>query len=116
MHDEEHAYCPYFHHTIELIGRRWTGVILQVLSDGPARFAEIRASIPGLSDRLLTDRLTELEREEIVARCEQSGLPHYQLTTKGRQLLPVLDAVFDVVAAWSSDSTPIPKPGRVRQF
>ncbi len=60
------AYCPHFHHVIELIGRRWTGAILLVLANGPSRFSGLRHQIPGLSDRLLSERLDELEDEGIV--------------------------------------------------
>jgi len=53
--------CAEFHRTIELIGKRWTGAILAVLMQGPHRFNEILNSVSGLSDRLLTERLRELE-------------------------------------------------------
>ncbi|MEM9034702.1 MAG: helix-turn-helix domain-containing protein [Actinomycetota bacterium] len=114
MHDDTHEYCPYFHHTIELIGRRWTGVILWAMSDGPVRFAEVRSRVPGLSDRLLTDRLAELEAEGVVGRCERSGSSCYDLTDKGRQLLPALEAVSDVAAAWACEESPAERPGRIR--
>lgn len=110
----DHEYCPYFHHTIELIGRRWTAVILWTLSNGPIRFAEIRAAIPGLSDRLLTDRLTELEAEGIVGRCDQDGASCYRLTGKGEQVIPVLEAASSVASIWAGDESPADRPGRIR--
>ena len=62
-------YCEHYQAVIELIGRRWMGAILRVLmSDGPRRFNELLAAIPGLSDRLLTERLRELTEQEIVER------------------------------------------------
>lgn len=112
MHDDR--YCPFFHHTVELVGRRWSGVILRVLAVGPARFGDIRAKVPGLSDRLLTNRLTEFEAEGIVRRCEQDGVACYGLTEKGRALEPVLDAVAEVARTWARSEAPAPRPGRIR--
>ena len=62
------AFCPRYHHAVELIGRRWTGAILRAMLTGRCRFSEIAAAIPGLSDRLLSERLKELESEGIVVR------------------------------------------------
>lgn len=113
--DDCRRYCPSFHHTIELLGRRWNGVILHTLMGNAGRFGEIRAMIPGLSDRLLTERLRELEGEGLVARrcAGASTAPRYQLTAKGQALEPVIDAV----AAWAADWTPeapSPKPQSTR--
>ncbi len=60
--------CAEFHRTIELIGKRWTGSVLAVLMAGPRRFNEILNAVPGLSDRLLTERLRELENNGIAER------------------------------------------------
>ncbi len=62
------AFCPNYHRAVELIGRRWTGAILRVLLSGATRFSDVTAAIPGLSDRLLSERLKELEFEGIVTR------------------------------------------------
>src|SRR5688572_12324427 len=62
------AFCPTYHHAIELIGRRWTGAILRAMLSGEARFSDITSVVPGLSDRLLSERLKELEAEGIVTR------------------------------------------------
>ncbi len=81
--------CPRYHRAIELIGRRWTGAIIRVLLAGPRRFNEILAQIPGISDRLLTERLRELESSEIVLREVETGSPvrvTYGLTEMGRAL------------------------------
>jgi DNA-binding HxlR family transcriptional regulator len=81
--------CPRYHRAIELIGRRWTGAIIRVLLAGPRRFNEILSNIPGISDRLLTERLRELEQAEIVAREVETGSPvrvTYALTAMGRDL------------------------------
>jgi DNA-binding HxlR family transcriptional regulator len=53
--------CPLYHEAVELVGRRWTGAILRVLMDGPLRFSQIGQAVPELSDRLLSERMKELE-------------------------------------------------------
>jgi DNA-binding HxlR family transcriptional regulator len=95
--------CPRFHRAVELIGRRWTGAIVRVLAGGPHRFNELLAQIPGISDRLLTERLRELESEEIVLRRVQNGPPvrvTYELTPCGRDLSPALDEVARWAERW----------------
>lgn len=92
------GYCPHFHWAVELIGRRWTGAIMIVLSGGPRRFGEIRDAVPGLSDRLLVERLRELETQGVVVRAESAldgGAPlvTYGLTEEGTELVPVLEAI-----------------------
>lgn len=85
--------CPRFHRAVELIGRRWTGAILRTLMARPLRFNELLSAIPGISDRLLTERLRELETEEILIREVQAGSPvrvSYRLTERGSQLEPVM--------------------------
>src|SRR5918911_5340320 len=62
------ACCSLYHRAVELVGKRWTGAILLVLLDGPAHFSEIRHLVPDISDRLLSERLKELEAERIVER------------------------------------------------
>ena len=98
-----HSLCPRFHRAIELIGGRWTGPILQILMAGPARFAELRDSIPKISDRMLSERLRELEREEIVIRSVIPDSPvrvEYALTKKGRELQTSLEAVGRWAERW----------------
>jgi DNA-binding HxlR family transcriptional regulator len=91
-HDERDGpwgHCPVFQRSMELIGRRWSGAIIRVLLGGPMRFSDIIASVPGLSDRLLSERLRELEAEEVVSRTVIPDVPvriEYALTQKGREL------------------------------
>lgn len=95
--------CETFHGAVELIGRRWTGAIIQVMLAGAERFCEVRAAIPGISDRLLADRLKELEHEGILGRDVEDSRPpqvFYRLTEKGRELSPVLDAITDWAHRW----------------
>jgi DNA-binding HxlR family transcriptional regulator len=87
------ACCGLYHRAIELVGKRWTGAILLVLMDGPLHFSGIRHLVPELSDRLLSERLKELEAEGIVERRVLEGSPvrvEYSLTSKGRALEPTL--------------------------
>lgn len=93
---ESTAFCPYFHRAAELIGRRWTGAILRALLSGVTHFNEIKATIPDLSPRMLSERLKELEAEGILVREVTPTTPvrtEYRLTEKGEQLAPVLDAI-----------------------
>ena len=94
--------CSLYHRAVELVGKRWTGAILLVLMDGPLRFCEIRQLVPDLSDRLLSERLKELELEGIVERRASergSGRVDYALTAKGRALEPAVRAL----KRWASD-------------
>lgn len=95
--------CPRFHRAIELIGGRWTGPIVQILMGGPARFAELRAAIPNISDRMLSERLHELEQEGIVLRAVIPDTPvrvEYALSQKGRELQASLEAVSRWAERW----------------
>lgn len=95
--------CPRFHRAVELIGRRWTGAILRVLLPRPHRFNELLSAIPGISDRLLTERLRELESMQIIRRHVESGSPvrvSYELTRRGRELEVPLDALARWAEQW----------------
>ena len=96
-----------FHAAIELIGRRWAGAILWTLAARPHYFAELAASVPGLSDRLLSRRLRELEGAGLVERSVQNGTPprvSYALTEKGRSLEPALAELRDWARDWKLSS------------
>ena len=93
MSDEPAACCPHYHQAVELIGKRWTGAIVLVLLDGPLRFSQVGAAVPQLSDRLLSERMKELEARGLVERRVASGPPvrvEYALTEMGRDLEPAL--------------------------
>lgn len=95
--------CALYHRAVELVGKRWTGAILLVLLDGPLRFSEIRHLVPDLSDRLLSERLKELEAEDIVERRVMDGSPvrvEYALTGKGMALEPAVRALKSWANAW----------------
>jgi DNA-binding HxlR family transcriptional regulator len=86
--------CPLYHEAIELIGRRWTGAIVSVLIHRTTlRFGEIADSVPELSDRLLSERMKELEARGVVTRTVRPGRPvrvEYELTEMGRELAPAV--------------------------
>jgi DNA-binding HxlR family transcriptional regulator len=86
--------CPRYHEAVELVGKRWTGAILYVLlHGGRMRFSEIAHSVPDLSDRLLSERMKELEARKIVERHVTQTSPTkvcYELTEKGRELAPAM--------------------------
>ena len=94
------AFCPVYQRTVELIGRRWTGAILRALLSGVTRFSDVCETVPGLSDRMLAERLKELESEGIVRRTVIPETPvrvEYSLTEKGLGL----DAVIRSVSGWA---------------
>jgi DNA-binding HxlR family transcriptional regulator len=95
--------CSAYHAAIELIGKRWTGAILFVLLDGPLRFSEVKVLVPDLSDRLLSERLKELEAEGIVERRASEGVSpriEYALTEKGRALEPAVRSLKVWARSW----------------
>ncbi len=101
--------CPYYHEAVELIGRRWTGAILRVLMDGSLRFSEIAHAVPELSDRLLSERMKELEARGIVERTVHPGPPlrvEYKLSQMGRELEPALSELQRWAKRWLADRSP----------
>ena len=96
--------CPQYHEAIEFLGKRWTGAIVRVLMHrSPRRFSEIAAAVPQLSDRLLSQRMKELEARGVVARTVRPGRPprvEYALTPMGRELEPALAALEAWAQRW----------------
>src|SRR5262245_16411869 len=113
--------CSRFHRASELIGRRWTGAIIFVLLRSSCRFATLREAIPDITDRMLSDRLQELESEGIVARTVVPDTPvrvEYSLTKKGRSLVTAFDAIAEWAHKWIELDPPKEKaaePRRVRR-
>jgi DNA-binding HxlR family transcriptional regulator len=100
-HDDD--FCPHFHHAIELIGRRWTGVVLRTMLHGSTRFSDIAAAVPKLSDKMLAERLKELEAEGMITRRVVPVMPvrvEYELTDKGRALNGVVEALGEWADQW----------------
>ena len=103
--------CTRFHRASELIGRRWTGAILFVLLKQTSRFATLRAAIPGITDRMLSERLHELEQEGLVERTVVPETPvrvEYSVTRKGRALADAIGAIAD----WAEKYVPLDEPRR----
>ncbi|TYS90621.1 helix-turn-helix domain-containing protein [Rossellomorea aquimaris] len=95
--------CPKYAAAFELLGKRWIGMIIKVLFEGTCRFKDINSEIPNISQKLLTDRLKELEENGIVYREVLDEKPVkvlYSLTKKGRELEPVMEAVQGWAVKW----------------
>ncbi|WP_046174317.1 winged helix-turn-helix transcriptional regulator [Domibacillus indicus] len=93
--------CPRVEKAMQLLGKRWTGLVIKQLLNGPQRFSEIKAGFP-ISGKLLTERLKELEEEGIVTRKVYAEVPvrvEYTLTEKGR----ALKAVINEIEHWAHD-------------
>ena len=91
---------------MELIGKRWAGAIIWALSERPHFFAELSQIVPGLSDRLLSRRLRELEAEGMVKRSIHAGTPprvSYALTKKGKALRPAMRELRAWARHWNGD-------------
>ncbi len=105
--------CPKYEQAIQLLGKRWTGLLLYTLLEGPKRFCELTSTVEALSDRVLSDRLRELELEGVVERVVYPQIPvrvEYKLTEKGRGLEPVVLAIRRWADKWvpSPDSSLTP--------
>jgi DNA-binding HxlR family transcriptional regulator len=119
MDTETHAetaevFCPRYHHAVEVIGRRWTGAIIRAMLGGVARFSDITQTVPGLSDRMLSERLRELEAEGIVERLVFAETPvriEYRMTEKGRALAAVVESIATWAEEWIPLAEPSPAPG-----
>jgi DNA-binding HxlR family transcriptional regulator len=99
----EHQLCPKFEAAFEILGKRWTGLIIKVLLDGPKRFKDISESITGMSDRMLSERFKELELAGILIRHVYPETPvriEYELTEKGRALHIAMSEVQKWAEAW----------------
>ena len=104
-------YCPVAK-TLELVGERWTLLIVRELLVGPQRFTDLHAALEGIPRNLLADRLRDLEAHDIVTRAElppPAARAVYQLTEAGQGLLPVIGAL----AQWGLTHLPPPEPGEV---
>jgi len=89
--------------TADIIGSKWTAVIVHDLSEGPRRFTELERACPGISPRTLSERLDMLESQGLVARESYPESPprvEYELTAKGEALLPIIQAMSDFGHAW----------------
>ena len=108
--------CPRYEKAIELLGKRWTGLILRSLLERSRRFTEITGYVEGLSDRLLSERLQELEEAGIVERRVNTGRPvtvEYALTEKGNDLREALEAIQMWANRWIPQEEPVARSGHL---
>lgn len=90
-----------------VLGKRWNGLLLGALSAGPAAFSDLRRSLRGISDTVLSERLSELTHCELISRTVDPGPPvavRYELTDRGQALMPALNELI----AWSRENLPQP--------
>ena len=95
--------CPKYESAAELLGKKWTGLIIRVLLGGPKRFKDIKEQIPEMSDKMLTDRMKELEAAGILTRTVYPEMPvriEYELTEKGHQLEEVIQSIQHRGETW----------------
>ena len=95
----------------DIIGAKWTALIVHDLSEGPRRFSELERACPGISPRTLSERLRTLEEEELVIRRSYPETPprvEYELTEKGQALLPIIDAMRRFGHEWLHCDHPHP--------
>ncbi len=93
---QKHYNCP-VELSLDFVGGKWKAIILAWLKEGPHRYSELRQLMPGLADKVLTERLKELEELGLVAKIRLSGsgtAQFYQLTERGNSLRPILDALY----------------------
>jgi len=102
--DLEHA-CPKYEKAVQILGKRWTALIIRALLGGSCRFSEVSSYIAPISDRLLSQRLKELEVEGLVERRVYPETPariEYVLTGKGRELQQVVEAIQRWADKWEA--------------
>jgi len=100
---EKYHLCPKFEDAFELLGKRWTGLIIRTLLNEQKRFTDISTAIPNMSARMLTERFKELEDHGIVIRTVYPETPvriEYELTEKGKELSTVMDEIQKWAEKW----------------
>ncbi|MBI2285486.1 helix-turn-helix transcriptional regulator, partial [Candidatus Saccharibacteria bacterium] len=84
---------------LSIMGNKWTALLIMELAAGPSRFSALEAALRGISPRTLSQRLDKLEQQKIITRKNYAEVPprvEYDLTAKGRDLIPILKSM----AAW----------------
>ena len=98
------ALCPTVERAFDILGKKWSGLIIRELSAGSRHFCELEKGIPLMSARMLTERIKELESEAIVTRTVHTDSPVrvvYGLTEKGRALIPVMRGIETWARQWT---------------
>ncbi|WP_195571246.1 winged helix-turn-helix transcriptional regulator [Paenibacillus sp. 1001270B_150601_E10] len=107
MEHNHSGMCPRFEAAFCILGKRWNGLLIQGLLSGPKRFKDISALIPTMSDKMLSERMKDLESAGIVERKVYPETPvriEYSLTKKGLALEPVMSAIQEWASSWVDDS------------
>lgn len=100
---EKYNMCPKFEEAFDLLGKKWTGLIIKTLLNGQKRFSEISTVIPNISDKMLAERFKELEYHEIISRTVYPEMPikiEYKLTEKGKDLSKVMKEIQNWAEKW----------------
>ena len=95
--------CPKFESAFQMLGKRWNGLIIRVLMQGPKRFKDISAFIPNMSDKMLVERLKQLESSGLVTRTVFPETPvriEYTVTEMGKDLEPAMDELQKWAEKW----------------
>ncbi len=103
--------CPTYNRAAQIIGSRWAGAVVRAMLGGATRFSEIRQAIDGITDRVLSKRLKDLEDEGILTRQVFAETPvriEYHLTEKGKALARVVDAMTEWADEWLVPAKPLP--------
>ncbi len=106
MSNELYQMCPKYERAAALLGKRWSGLILRALCQGPMSFSQLAKTISRISDRVLAERLKELEARGMVKRCVVPTTPvrvEYRLTEKGQDLQTVLEALQQWADRWEAE-------------
>ncbi len=101
MHD--YSLCPKYEKAFDILGKRWNGLIIKVMMEGPKRFSDISSYIPNMSDRMLGERFKELEALGIIKRNVYPDIPvriEYELTEKGSALNTALNEIQSWASKW----------------
>jgi DNA-binding HxlR family transcriptional regulator len=109
VREGESPVCEHFQRAAEIVARRWTPQIVRVLLQGPARYRDLRAAIPAISDHLLSERLKELEAAGLVIRTVGAEGPvrvQYALSESGAALSDVMEALGEWAERWAQPSRP----------
>jgi DNA-binding HxlR family transcriptional regulator len=109
----EEPICEHYRRAAEILGRRWVPELVRVLIDGPARYGRLRSAIPGISDRLLSERLKSLEADGLVVRTVVPSAPvrvEYALTDKGADLAGAIEALAAWAERWARADGSVPAP------
>jgi DNA-binding HxlR family transcriptional regulator len=117
MEDLDERLCNSFQSAVELVGKRWTGAIIAVLRPGPLRYTQITQAVRGVSERLLSERLKELELAGILTRRVLPGPPvgvEYELSDAGRDLGEALDALSAWAQRWLETGRVAAAPRKAR--